>query len=92
MADITSPTYTVATDSDASDQYAIVRRGQLRKQTRAALLSATDESAIAALRKGGTTAARPDNPEPYEMYFDDTLGYPIWWSGIEWVDATGAAV
>jgi hypothetical protein len=25
-------------------------------------------------------------------YFDTTLGKPIWWSGPQWVDATGAPV
>lgn len=37
MADITSSTYPVVTDSKEGDQYAIVRQGQLKKQTRSAL-------------------------------------------------------
>lgn len=37
MADITSSTYPVVTDSKEGDQYTIVRSGQLKKQTRAAL-------------------------------------------------------
>lgn len=26
------------------------------------------------------------------LYYDKDLGKPIWWSGVEWVDATGTAV
>ena len=37
MADITSSTYPVVTDSKDGDQYAIVRNGQLKKQTRSGL-------------------------------------------------------
>ena len=40
----------------------------------------------------GTTAERPTNYVPTGgMYFDTTLGQPIWYSGSGWVDATGAA-
>ena len=27
-----------------------------------------------------------------EMYFDTTLGKPIWWNGTDWVDASGSSV
>lgn len=40
----------------------------------------------------GTTAARPTTRSTGYMYFDTTLGKPIWWSGAAWVDATGATV
>jgi hypothetical protein len=92
MADITSPAYTVVVDSQGADQYAIVRQGQLRKQTRSALIDKTTEAAENALRIGGTTSARPSAPEPYTMFFDDTLGHPIWWNGLVWVDSDGTVV
>lgn len=38
-----------------------------------------------------TTANRPAAPATGEMFFDTTLGYPIWWNGAAWVDATGQA-
>jgi len=37
---------------------------------------------------GGTT--RPSSPVNYEMFFDTSLGKPIWYNGSDWVDATGA--
>jgi hypothetical protein len=24
-----------------------------------------------------------------QVYFDTTLGFPIWWNGVEWIDALG---
>lgn len=41
----------------------------------------------------GTTSNRPTNGNYIKrMYFDTTLGKPIYWSGTIWVDANGAAV
>ena len=41
----------------------------------------------------GETADRPAaNLLTGQVYFDTTLGYPIWWSGTDWVDSTGASV
>lgn len=40
----------------------------------------------------GVTAARPTTLTTGYMYFDMTLGTPIWWNGIAWVDASGGAV
>lgn len=42
-------------------------------------------------RQGGETAGRPSGPVDYEMYFDTDLGLPVWWTGSDWVDATGAS-
>lgn len=44
------------------------------------------------VRQGGATEDRPETPEDFEFYFDTDLGKPIWYSGTEWVDATGTAV
>ena len=40
----------------------------------------------------GTTAERPVIDIVGFYYFDTTLGKPIFWSGTNWVDATGTAV
>lgn len=39
-----------------------------------------------------TTAGRPSSPTGGQMFFDSTLGKPIWWNGSNWKDATGATV
>lgn len=46
-----------------------------------------------ALTQSGTTAKRPVNLLwTGRTYFDTTLGKPIWYLTVGWVDATGAAV
>ncbi len=42
--------------------------------------------------QGGSTAGRPGSAKDYQPYFDTDLGYPIWWSGSAWVDASGNSV
>ena len=42
--------------------------------------------------KNGTTANRPSNPLTGEIYFDTTLGKPIWWNSYAWVNANGENV
>jgi hypothetical protein len=38
----------------------------------------------------GTSAERPAvSLYIGQMYFDTTVGIPIWWNGTNWVDATG---
>lgn len=41
---------------------------------------------------GGATGARPASPVQFSMWYDTTLGKPIWWNGSAWKDATGATV
>lgn len=43
-------------------------------------------------QEDGTTANRPVTVSVGFMYFDTTLGLPIWWDGAAWVDATGTPV
>ena len=41
----------------------------------------------------GTTANRPAvGLSTGQFYFDTTLGYPIWYNGTKWVNASGTAV
>jgi membrane-associated protease RseP (regulator of RpoE activity) len=38
----------------------------------------------------GDTASRPISfLEIGQFYFDVDLGFPVWWNGTNWVDATG---
>jgi hypothetical protein len=39
---------------------------------------------------GGTV--RPTTPYLYQVFFDSTLGQPIWWTGEDWVDSEGNTV
>lgn len=44
-------------------------------------------------RDSGTTAQRPtENLWVGRTYFDISLGKPVWYSGSDWVDATGSSV
>ena len=41
----------------------------------------------------GLTAARPTlGLQIGQFYFDTTLGYPIWWNGTVWKNASGTTV
>jgi hypothetical protein len=41
----------------------------------------------------GTTAQRPGTGLYVgKMFFDTTLGYPVWWSGAHWVNSSGTTV
>ncbi len=40
----------------------------------------------------GNTSSRPTATNVGEFYFDTSIGKPIWWSGTNWVDATGTIV
>ena len=42
--------------------------------------------------ESGATGARPGTPLQGQMYFDTTIGKPIWRNGANWVDATGGVV
>lgn len=59
-------------------------------------MSAADKAKLDSLSKGGqggaasgSTAARPSNATTGTLYFDTTLGMPVWWTGTAWVDALG---
>lgn len=55
----------------------------------------TIDDKIASLRQSGSTSNRPAQPTVGMVFFDTTLGKPIWCkntSPITWVDSTGAIV
>jgi len=43
------------------------------------------------LTQNGITTSRPTSSITGLMFFDTTLGQPVWWDGSTWVDATGGA-
>jgi hypothetical protein len=44
------------------------------------------------LPRTGTKANRPAGRYPGEMFFDETLARPLWWSGGAWRGADGDAI
>ena len=41
----------------------------------------------------GTKTQRPTaNQQIGQQFFDTTLGYPIWWNGVKWVNYNGTVV
>lgn len=92
MSNITSRAYPVVTDFKGGDLVPIVRDGSLKKTTKTAVEGAIKASTLSAVRQGGLTSLRPENPVTFEQYFDSTLGYPIWWNGAAWVDSAGVEV
>ena len=49
-------------------------------------------TALESRLQNGPTTGRPNPPSVGLEYFDTTLGYPVWYDGTNWVDATGATV
>lgn len=92
MSSLAGDTYGTVEDSKVGDKYTIVRDGNVKKQTRGGLQAFVTGETLKEVRKGGSTANRPESPATFATYFDTTLGQPIWYDGVNWVDATGAAV
>lgn len=92
MSNITSKAYPVVTDFKPGDLVPVVRDGSLKKTTKTAVQDTVKAATLETVRQGGSTANRPANPVVFEQYFDSTLGKPIWYDGVSWVDATGTAV
>lgn len=42
--------------------------------------------------KFGTSLERPGVPYNGQMYFDSTLGFPIWYNGLVWVNSNGSTI
>lgn len=92
MSNLAGAAYPTVEDSKAGDKYTIVRDGNVKKQTRTALQSHVAEETLKTVRAGGITSNRPESPSTFATYFDTTIGKPIWYDGVKWVDATGAEV
>lgn len=92
MSNLPGASYPTVEDSKAGDLYTIVRSGNVKKQTRGGLQAFVTGETLKEVRNGGNTANRPESPATFATYFDTTLGKPIWYDGVNWVDATGATV
>lgn len=92
MSNLPGSSYSTVEDSQAGDLYTIVRNSSVKKQTRSAVEDRIKSETLKDVRKGGPTSERPSAPVTFQSYFDTTLGKPIWYEGINWVDATGAIV
>jgi hypothetical protein len=44
------------------------------------------------IQENGATASRPSNAKAGQMFFNTTLGKPIWYNGSLWKDAIGNIV
>ena len=48
---------------------------------------------LLSIEQSGVTGDRPTSDLWVgRQYFDTTLGFPVWYDGTNWVDATGATV
>lgn len=54
-----------------------------------ALIKAVDERVDSLAYIAGGVEDRPINPQVGSMYFDTTLGLPIWFNGENWVSSNG---
>lgn len=50
----------------------------------------SSNAVFALLTASGPTTGRPTASFVGQPYFDTTLGFPVWWNGSHWVNATGA--
>lgn len=92
MSNLPGASYPTVEDSMAGDLYTIVRSGNVKKQSRGGLQGYVTSETLKTVRAGGSTANRPTSPATFQTYFDVTLGLPIWYDGVNWVDATGVTV
>ena len=46
-------------------------------------------AAALSVPSAGATGSRPLGAALGEMFFDTTVGFPVWWTGALWVDASG---
>lgn len=91
MSSLLDPVIQFVTNLDDGDLIYVVRPGAPVGQ-RARKILGSDLKAGLYTPPFGTTLDRPDltASDAGFMYFDTTLGRPVWWSGTGWVDATGA--
>lgn len=65
---------------------------QLTVDSKGRLTGVTNVAITAPNWTVGNTASRPGSPSAGAVYFDTTIGQPIWYSGSNWVNAAGVVV
>jgi len=54
--------------------------------------SITQLIAVNPICLNGITGDRPPTPYIGQIYFDTTITRPIWWNGVNWINASGVVV
>lgn len=65
---------------------------QITVDAKGRVTGVTNVATAAANWPVGNTASRPGSPSAGAVYFDTTIGQPIWYSGSNWVNAAGVTV
>jgi hypothetical protein len=77
----------------APAQYDQHRDDQLNQNLRIYFNNLDKFLTVISTPQNGTTANRPtQNLQVGQFYFDTTLGYPIWYNGTVWKNASGTTV
>jgi hypothetical protein len=77
----------------APAQYSQQFENQLLNQLRLYFNQLNNYTQATATPFSGTTTQRPIVAlQIGQTFFDTTLGYPIWWNGTKWVNASGTVV
>jgi hypothetical protein len=77
----------------APAQYDQIRDDQLNQNLRIYFNNLDKFLTVISTPQNGATADRPtQNLQVGQFYFDTTLGYPIWYNGTVWKNASGTTV
>ena len=77
----------------APAQYDQAHDNQILSQLRLYFNQLNNYTQATATPDYGTKTQRPTaNQQIGQQFFDTTLGYPIWWNGTKWVNASGTVV
>jgi len=81
-------------DTDRKNAFEIYTDGRIKAPELSISLINDPKSLVTKeyVLSNGNTASRPSAPSIGQFYFDTDLSKPIWYSGSNWVDATGTAV
>jgi len=78
---------------NAPQSYSVEFENRLLNQLRLYFNQLNNYTQATATPDYGTKTQRPTaNQQIGQFYFDTTLGYPIWWNGKNWVNASGTVV
>ena len=78
---------------NAPQSYSAEFENRLLNQLRLYFIQLNNYTQATATPDYGTTVNRPVNKlQIGQMYFDTTLGIPIWWNGKNWVNYNGTIV
>jgi hypothetical protein len=77
----------------APDSYSAQYENQMLNVLRLYFNQLNNYSQATANPNTGATNARPNQGlQVGQVFFDTTLGIPIWWTGMKWVNASGTVI